>query len=73
MGFRGSGLVRYTAPFDGQRVDEDRGMAGLPYVSAYKEKPRIVEAHDYGIHRGSVKLLSYQVGGSSSGRLPNWR
>jgi hypothetical protein len=39
----------------------------------YKEKPRIVEPHDYGIHRGSVKLLSYQVGGSSSGRLPNWR
>jgi hypothetical protein len=33
MRFRGSGLVRYTAQFDGQRVDEDPGMAGLPGVS----------------------------------------
>lgn len=39
----------------------------------YKEKTRIVEPHDYGVHNGSVKLLSYQVGGASSGRLPNWR
>ena len=39
----------------------------------YEEKLRIVEPHDYGIHRGSVKLLGYQVGGSSSGPLPNWR
>jgi hypothetical protein len=39
----------------------------------YRNKPRIVEPHDYGIHNGSVKLLAYQVGGSSSGPLPNWR
>ena len=39
----------------------------------YRNKPRIVEPHDYGVHNGSVKLLAYQVGGSSSGPLPNWR
>jgi hypothetical protein len=39
----------------------------------YRNKDRIVEPHDYGVHNGVVKLLGYQVGGSSSGRLPNWR
>lgn len=39
----------------------------------YKEKPRIVEPHDYGVHKGSVKLFGYQVGGLSSEPLPNWR
>jgi hypothetical protein len=39
----------------------------------YLGRERIVEPHDYGEHKGSVKLLAYQVGGSSSGRLPNWR
>jgi hypothetical protein len=39
----------------------------------YKGKSRIVEPHDYGVHNGSVKLLGYQVGGASSGPLPNWR
>ena len=39
----------------------------------YKDKPRIVEPHDYGIHKGSVKLFGYQVGGLSSEPLPNWR
>lgn len=39
----------------------------------YLGKKRIVEPHDYGIHKGVVKLLAYQVGGSSSGKLPNWR
>lgn len=39
----------------------------------YYNKPRIVEPHDYGVHNGSVKLLAYQVGGASSGPLPNWR
>lgn len=39
----------------------------------YKDKARIVEPHDYGVHNGSVKLLGYQVGGLSSGKLPNWR
>jgi hypothetical protein len=40
---------------------------------SYRDKPRIVEPHDYGIHNGSIKLLAYQVDGSSSGPLPNWR
>ena len=44
----------------------------LIWVS-YRDKARIVEPHDYGVHKGSIKLLGYQVGGSSSGRLPNWR
>ena len=39
----------------------------------YKNKPRIVEPHDYGIHKGSVKLFGFQVGGLSSEPLPNWR
>jgi hypothetical protein len=39
----------------------------------YKNRERIVEPHDYGIHNGLVKLLGYQVGGSSSHKLPNWR
>lgn len=39
----------------------------------YRNRNRIVEPHDYGIHNGSVKLLAYQVGGSSSHNLPNWR
>ena len=39
----------------------------------YKSRERIVEPHDYGIHNGIVKLLAYQVGGSSSNKLPAWR
>ncbi|HEY6988896.1 MAG TPA: hypothetical protein VH369_10960 [Bryobacteraceae bacterium] len=39
----------------------------------YKNRERIVEPHDYGVHNGQVKLFGYQVGGSSSHRLPNWR
>jgi hypothetical protein len=39
----------------------------------YKDRKRIVEPHDYGIHNGVAKLLAYQVGGSSSQKLPNWR
>lgn len=39
----------------------------------YQNKERVVEPHDYGIQNGSVKLLSYQVGGSSTGPLPDWR
>jgi hypothetical protein len=38
-----------------------------------RDKPRIVELHDYGIHKGAVKLLGYQVGGLSREPLPNWR
>lgn len=39
----------------------------------YKNKERIIEPHDYGIHKGVAKLLAYQIGGASSGKLPNWR
>ena len=39
----------------------------------YKNRERIVEPHDYGIHNGLIKLSGYQVGGSSSQKLPNWR
>jgi hypothetical protein len=39
----------------------------------YRNKDRIVEPHDYGKHNGVIKLLTYQVGGSSSAPLPNWR
>ena len=39
----------------------------------YKNRERIVEPHDYGIHNGSIKLFAYQIGGSSSQKVPNWR
>jgi hypothetical protein len=39
---------------------------------AYHGKSRLAEPHDHGILNGSVQLLSYQVGGSSSRLLPNW-
>jgi hypothetical protein len=39
----------------------------------YEGKLRIAEPHDYGIHKGSVKVFCYQVGGQSSKPLPNWR
>ncbi|MDQ6708550.1 MAG: hypothetical protein M3Z85_21535 [Acidobacteriota bacterium] len=39
----------------------------------YRNRERIVEPHDYGEQNGVIKLLTYQVGGSSSGPLPNWR
>jgi hypothetical protein len=39
----------------------------------YHNKERIIEPHDYGIHNGIIKILAFQVGGASTGRLPNWR
>ena len=39
----------------------------------YHDKVRIMEPHDYGIHKGKLKLLGFQVAGQSSGKLPNWR
>lgn len=39
----------------------------------YQNKERIVEPHDYGIQKGIQRLLSWQVGGQSGGRLPGWR
>jgi hypothetical protein len=38
----------------------------------YHGKDRLVEPHDHGILNGSVQLLSWQVAGRSSRRLPNW-
>jgi hypothetical protein len=35
---------------------------------------RIAEPHDYGVRKGKVQLLVFQVSGASrSGRLPDWR
>ncbi len=39
----------------------------------YNDRERIVEPHDYGVQNGVVKLLAYQVAGSSKHKLPNWR
>jgi WYL domain len=39
----------------------------------YQNKERIVEPHDYGIQKGIARLLAWQIGGESSGRLPGWR
>jgi len=39
---------------------------------AYHGKDRMAEPHDHGILKGSVQLLSWQVAGRSSRRLPNW-
>ena len=47
---------------------EDRRMIRL----LYHGRIRTLEPHDHGILNGSVQLLAYQVGGSSSRRLPNW-
>jgi hypothetical protein len=38
----------------------------------YHGRNRILEPHDHGILNGSVQLLAYQVGGSSSRPIPNW-
>jgi hypothetical protein len=41
---------------------------------SYHGHPRKAEPHDYGVNKGKVRLLCYQVGGESrSGKLPNWR
>jgi hypothetical protein len=39
----------------------------------YGNKNRIVEPHDYGVHNGVRKLLTWQIGGSSNSPLPGWR
>ena len=38
----------------------------------YHDRERILEPHDHGIRNGSVQLLGYQTGGSSSRPIPNW-
>src|SRR5438046_7740848 len=50
------------------RAIEDRRMIRL----LYHRRNRILEPHDHGTLNGSVQLLAYQVGGSSSRPLPNW-
>jgi hypothetical protein len=39
----------------------------------YRNRDRIVEPHDDSQHNGVIKLLTWQIGGASSGPLPNWR
>jgi hypothetical protein len=39
----------------------------------YRNRDRIVEPHDYGEHNGVIKLLTWQIAGSSGSPLPNWR
>jgi hypothetical protein len=39
----------------------------------YRNRDRIVEPHDYGEHNGVIKLLTWQIAGSSCSPLPNWR
>jgi predicted DNA-binding transcriptional regulator YafY len=39
----------------------------------YENKERIVEPHDYGIQKNIARLLSWQLGGQSSGHIPGWR
>jgi DNA invertase Pin-like site-specific DNA recombinase len=39
----------------------------------YQSRDRIVEPHDYGVHKGVIKLFTRQVRGSSSRPLPGWR
>ncbi len=59
-----------------QRIDEllRRAIAEKRLVRFnYNNKLRIIEPHDYGVHKGLIKLFGYQVGGMSSEPLPNWR
>ena len=39
----------------------------------YNDKQRIAEPQDYGVQKGMVNLFTYQIGGKSSGHLPEWR
>jgi hypothetical protein len=63
-------------------VSSDSGLHDLLYGAIedkrlvrfkYKNKVRIVEPHDYGIQKGIARLLSWQIGGQSNGRIPGWR
>jgi hypothetical protein len=69
-------LRRTAAPEPQPKVDlllwtaiEQRCLLRL----RYQGKERIVEPHDCGIHNGIVKLFTFQVGGASSSKLPDWR
>ena len=37
------------------------------------DKARLAEPHDYGIYKGIVRLLAFQLSGPSKGPLPGWR
>ena len=39
----------------------------------YQGKARIAEPHDYGMQKGQLRLLAYQVRGGGTGKLPGWR
>lgn len=39
----------------------------------YHQRPRKIEPHVLGCNRGSDQVLGWQVGGHSSGNLPDWR
>lgn len=39
----------------------------------YKGQVRVAEPHDYGRHKGVVRLLAYQIEGASTARGPAWR
>jgi predicted DNA-binding transcriptional regulator YafY len=61
---------------DGEQLDQliRKAIAKKHLIRfRYQEKERIVEPHDYGIQKGITRLLSWQIGGQSSGRLPGWR
>jgi hypothetical protein len=58
----------YVDPLLWTAIDQKRLLRLL-----YRNKPRIVEPHDYGVQNGTVKLLTYQIAGDSSGPLPDWR
>ena len=48
---------------------EERTIIGF----RYRDKERVAEPHDYGIYKGRARLLVYQIGGSSKGKIPDWR
>ncbi len=63
-----SGLLR-----DGDFSSTEIGKQTRLLRLRYRNQARIVEPHDYGEHNGVVKLLAWQIAGSSSGPIPNWR
>ncbi len=70
-GMWGAGYGRFTAgvnPLLWKAIEERRLIR-----VRYNNRERIIEPHDYGVHKGVVKLLAYQVAGSSKHKLPNWR
>lgn len=63
-----------TVPHDVDRQLRNAIAARRQIRFFYKGKERIAEPHDYGIQKGFVRLLTYQVGGeSNTGKLPAWR